>query len=259
METICTCNTATYAVANGAINTIPTYVVDHHYNTKHLHNYHQQHRHPLCRTADSDDFNGINDITQLSSSDDTTTLNGDDSSGDSHNKSKTTTNNNNNNICTTNLSQPLFKASTIATAAAAVAVATSGAVDVVGLTANGSSDDSSHQQQHHHRHTDNVHNTTGDSSSSITHHNVIANTPSIQRRKPSLSASGGVANVSVSAGYPGLISSMNTSNNLSDKFDQRPIKHHSFVSEVPDVKHMERALLGLLDDFHSGKLKAFGK
>ncbi|EDW63990.1 uncharacterized protein [Drosophila virilis] len=44
----------------------------------------------------------------------------------------------------------------------------------------------------------------------------------------------------------------------SDKFDDRPIKHHSFVSEVPDVKHMERALLGLLDDFHSGKLKAFG-
>lgn len=43
-----------------------------------------------------------------------------------------------------------------------------------------------------------------------------------------------------------------------NEFDRRPIKHHSFVSEVPDVKHMERALLGLLDDFHSGKLKAFG-
>uniref|UniRef100_A0A1A9VI40 Coiled-coil domain-containing protein 28B n=1 Tax=Glossina austeni TaxID=7395 RepID=A0A1A9VI40_GLOAU len=56
----------------------------------------------------------------------------------------------------------------------------------------------------------------------------------------------------------GLISSLNTSSLSSDKFDQRPIKHHSFVSEVPDVKHMERALLGLLDDFHSGKLKAFG-
>lgn len=46
---------------------------------------------------------------------------------------------------------------------------------------------------------------------------------------------------------------------VSEKFDDRPIKHHSFVSEVPDVKHMERALLGLLDDFHSGKLKAFGE
>ncbi|XP_036329360.1 uncharacterized protein LOC118741476 isoform X1 [Rhagoletis pomonella] len=57
-------------------------------------------------------------------------------------------------------------------------------------------------------------------------------------------------------------SNLNTSNGDSgsrlDKFDERPIKHHSFVSEVPDVKHMERALLGLLDDFHSGKLKAFG-
>ncbi|XP_011207911.1 uncharacterized protein Cc28b isoform X5 [Bactrocera dorsalis] len=56
--------------------------------------------------------------------------------------------------------------------------------------------------------------------------------------------------------------SLNTTNaggssNVND-FDHRPIKHHSFVSEVPDVKHMERALLGLLDDFHSGKLKAFG-
>lgn len=42
-------------------------------------------------------------------------------------------------------------------------------------------------------------------------------------------------------------------------FDTRSLKHHSFISEVPDVRHMERALLGLLDDFHSGKLKAFGK
>ncbi|CAH2100240.1 unnamed protein product [Euphydryas editha] len=28
--------------------------------------------------------------------------------------------------------------------------------------------------------------------------------------------------------------------------------------ETPDVKHMEKALLELLDDFHSGKLSAFG-
>ncbi|XP_058818695.1 uncharacterized protein LOC131681731 isoform X1 [Topomyia yanbarensis] len=46
--------------------------------------------------------------------------------------------------------------------------------------------------------------------------------------------------------------------NKSYSFTSRPLKHHSFVSEVPDVRHMERALLGLLDDFHSGKLKAFG-
>lgn len=36
------------------------------------------------------------------------------------------------------------------------------------------------------------------------------------------------------------------------------IHHHSFISQVPDVRHMERALLGLLADFHSGKLRAFG-
>ncbi|XP_019869941.1 uncharacterized protein LOC109598472 isoform X2 [Aethina tumida] len=30
------------------------------------------------------------------------------------------------------------------------------------------------------------------------------------------------------------------------------------IHKVPDVRHMERALLGLLDDFHSGKLRAFG-
>ncbi|XP_023021349.1 uncharacterized protein isoform X2 [Leptinotarsa decemlineata] len=36
------------------------------------------------------------------------------------------------------------------------------------------------------------------------------------------------------------------------------IPHHSFMSQVPDVRHMERALLGLLGDFHSGKLRAFG-
>ncbi|XP_055594522.1 coiled-coil domain-containing protein 28A-like isoform X3 [Uranotaenia lowii] len=46
--------------------------------------------------------------------------------------------------------------------------------------------------------------------------------------------------------------------NKSHSFTSRPLKHHSFISEVPDVRHMERALLGLLEDFHSGKLKAFG-
>ncbi|XP_053695224.1 uncharacterized protein LOC128742792 isoform X2 [Sabethes cyaneus] len=49
-----------------------------------------------------------------------------------------------------------------------------------------------------------------------------------------------------------------TSLNKSHSFASRSLKHHSFISEVPDVRHMERALLGLLDDFHSGKLKAFG-
>ncbi|XP_052863888.1 coiled-coil domain-containing protein 28B isoform X1 [Anopheles cruzii] len=47
-------------------------------------------------------------------------------------------------------------------------------------------------------------------------------------------------------------------NTKAHTFSTRPLKHHSFISEVPDVRHMERALLGLLEDFHSGKLKAFG-
>ncbi|XP_017879072.1 coiled-coil domain-containing protein 28A isoform X1 [Ceratina calcarata] len=38
-----------------------------------------------------------------------------------------------------------------------------------------------------------------------------------------------------------------------------PCKHHCFLSEVPDVRRMEQALLHLLEDFHSGNLRAFGK
>lgn len=53
------------------------------------------------------------------------------------------------------------------------------------------------------------------------------------------------------------LSSFNT-HISSDHFNRRPIKHHSFVSEVPDVKHMEQTLFCLLDDFHSSKLNAFG-
>ncbi|KAH8271724.1 hypothetical protein KR044_002948 [Drosophila immigrans] len=80
--------------------------------------------------------------------------------------------------------------------------------------------------------------------------NSNTNTPNMQRRKGQQSAP-----------QPPPLSMPQANCNASvhsDKFDERPIKHHSFVSEVPDVKHMERALLGLLDDFHSGKLKAFG-
>lgn len=47
--------------------------------------------------------------------------------------------------------------------------------------------------------------------------------------------------------------------NAGLSFSDRALKHHSFLSEVPDVRHMEQALLGLLDDFHSGKLRAFGE
>lgn len=33
---------------------------------------------------------------------------------------------------------------------------------------------------------------------------------------------------------------------------------HSFVSDITDVRQMENTLLQLLEDFHSGKLQAFG-
>ncbi|XP_026481810.1 uncharacterized protein LOC113388993 [Ctenocephalides felis] len=42
-------------------------------------------------------------------------------------------------------------------------------------------------------------------------------------------------------------------------FENRAIRHHCFMSDAPDVRNLESALLGLLEDFHSGKLRAFGK
>ncbi|KAG8240172.1 hypothetical protein J437_LFUL009462 [Ladona fulva] len=41
--------------------------------------------------------------------------------------------------------------------------------------------------------------------------------------------------------------------------EERKCSHHSFLSDVTDVRRMETALLQLLEDFHSGKLRAFGK
>uniref|UniRef100_A0A0A9ZBI1 Coiled-coil domain-containing protein 28B n=1 Tax=Lygus hesperus TaxID=30085 RepID=A0A0A9ZBI1_LYGHE len=40
---------------------------------------------------------------------------------------------------------------------------------------------------------------------------------------------------------------------------ERPAHHHYFLSDVTDVRRMETALLSLLEDFHSGNLRAFGK
>ncbi|KAM3966474.1 uncharacterized protein ACR2FA_012016 [Aphomia sociella] len=42
---------------------------------------------------------------------------------------------------------------------------------------------------------------------------------------------------------------------IRSNYSNRP-KH--IPKEAPDVKHMEKALLELLDDFHTGKLSAFG-
>lgn len=38
-----------------------------------------------------------------------------------------------------------------------------------------------------------------------------------------------------------------------------PTIQHSFLTDVSDVQEMENGLLSLLNDFHSGKLQAFGK
>ncbi|XP_064628965.1 coiled-coil domain-containing protein 28B-like [Lineus longissimus] len=39
----------------------------------------------------------------------------------------------------------------------------------------------------------------------------------------------------------------------------RPCKEHTFLTDVADVREMEHGLLQLLEDFHSGKLQAFGQ
>ena len=40
---------------------------------------------------------------------------------------------------------------------------------------------------------------------------------------------------------------------------QRPCQTHSFHTDASEVQHMEEGLLKLLDDFNSGKLRAFGE
>ncbi|XP_067844673.1 coiled-coil domain-containing protein 28A [Heptranchias perlo] len=45
---------------------------------------------------------------------------------------------------------------------------------------------------------------------------------------------------------------------LAGKSAQSDPIQHSFLTDVSDVKEMERGLLSLLTDFHSGKLQAFG-
>lgn len=41
--------------------------------------------------------------------------------------------------------------------------------------------------------------------------------------------------------------------------DRIACQTHSFITDVTDVRQMEQGLLQLLDDFHEGKLQAFGK
>jgi len=44
-----------------------------------------------------------------------------------------------------------------------------------------------------------------------------------------------------------------------DVSEARHTTEHSFLTDVADVRQMEQSLLQLLDDFHLGKLQAFGK
>lgn len=50
---------------------------------------------------------------------------------------------------------------------------------------------------------------------------------------------------------------------MGAKSTQNPVQpaptiQHSFLTDVSDVQEMEKGLLSLLNDFHSGKLQAFG-
>uniref|UniRef100_A0A672I735 Coiled-coil domain containing 28B n=1 Tax=Salarias fasciatus TaxID=181472 RepID=A0A672I735_SALFA len=47
--------------------------------------------------------------------------------------------------------------------------------------------------------------------------------------------------------------------NRGNKVVQSSPLQHSFLTDVSDVREMEGGLLNLLNDFHSGKLQAFGK
>ncbi|XP_078477658.1 LOW QUALITY PROTEIN: coiled-coil domain-containing protein 28A [Lampetra planeri] len=49
-----------------------------------------------------------------------------------------------------------------------------------------------------------------------------------------------------------------SSSGRSNQNQAAPIIQHSFLTDVSDVQEMENGLLSLLNDFHSGKLQAFG-
>ncbi|KAG8004494.1 Coiled-coil domain-containing protein 28A, partial [Nibea albiflora] len=55
--------------------------------------------------------------------------------------------------------------------------------------------------------------------------------------------------------HAGLAAKANQSQNQSQA---APPIQHSFLTDVSDVQEMENGLLSLLNDFHSGKLQAFG-
>lgn len=98
-----------------------------------------------------------------------------------------------------------------------------------------------------------------------------------EEQKVSLSATSPVTSNKFSSGAASLTSKntqgfTNTANSLNDSTKMSYVnerrQHRDFMrsynnrpkhvpKETPDVKHMEKALLELLDDFHTGKLSAF--
>lgn len=62
-------------------------------------------------------------------------------------------------------------------------------------------------------------------------------------------------------GHTGLRSMGSTAfiKSMWARTNQRNVQHHSFFTDTTDVRQMEQALLQLLEDFHSGKLRAFGE
>lgn len=63
------------------------------------------------------------------------------------------------------------------------------------------------------------------------------------------------------SGHTGLrsVGSAAFMKSLWNNKNQKNVQHHCFMSDITDVRQMEHALLQLLEDFHSGKLRAFGK
>ncbi|XP_038209269.1 coiled-coil domain-containing protein 28A [Zerene cesonia] len=106
---------------------------------------------------------------------------------------------------------------------------------------------------------------------------LMQNDAEDEEQKVSLSATSPVTSNKMSSGAASLTSKnaqafTNTANSLNDSTKMSYVnerrQHRDFMraynnrpkhipKETPDVKHMEKALLELLDDFHTGKLSAF--
>jgi hypothetical protein len=59
-------------------------------------------------------------------------------------------------------------------------------------------------------------------------------------------------------GVPTAPTSKFNKQSADDMHEARHTTEHTFLTDVADVRQMEHSLLQLLDDFHLGKLQAFG-